>query len=346
LSDSQSRIRVLIVDDSRFVRQAVARMLAAPDIEVVGQAADGREGVAKALELRPDVVTLDVQMPKMGGLETLERLMAEGPFRVLLLSSLTSQGAEITLRGLELGAIDFVDKTTAQGHMNLLSLTEELRAKVRALAGAPREPRPAPATPLPPVTAPAGSRGAQVVAIGASTGGPTALQAIIPRLPKGFPAAVLVVQHIPVGFTKSLADRLAAKSPLVVREAVDGEPVRPGQVLIAPAGTHMKVAGRSHSAIVRLDDEPRQSLHRPSVDVLMGTVAEVYAKGSVGVVLTGMGQDGTQGLREIRRVGGKTLAEHEESCVIYGMPKAAIDAGVVDRAVPLPRIADEILAAV
>jgi two-component system chemotaxis response regulator CheB len=337
---------VLIVDDSRFVRQAVARMLAAPDIEVVGQAKDGREGIAKARELQPDVVTLDVQMPYMGGLETLEKLMEEGPYRVLLLSSLTSQGAEITLRGLELGAIDFVDKTTAQGHMNLLSLTEELRAKVRALAGAPSPSRLQPGAPLPAAAAPLGSRGAQVVAIAASTGGPTALQAVVPRLPKGFPAAVLVVQHIPVGFTRSLAERLASRSALVVREAQDNEPVRPGLVLIAPAGTHMKVERRGDSAAIRLDDEPTESLHRPSADVLMSSVAGVFGKGAVGVVLTGMGSDGTAGLRDIRRAGGRTLAESEESCVIYGMPKAAIEAGVVDRAVPLPRIADEILAAV
>lgn len=340
-----SRIRVLIVDDSRFVRQAVARMLAAPDIEVVGQARDGREGIALARELRPDVVTLDVQMPTLGGLETLEKLMAEGPFRVLLLSSLTSEGAEVTLRGLELGALDFVDKTTAQGHMNLLSLTDELRVKVRALANAPYPAR-GEASPLPPPLAPVGTRGGQVVVIGASTGGPSALQAVVPRLPKGFPAAVLIVQHIPVGFTRSLAERLASRSALGVHEAQDNEPIRPGQVLIAPAGIHMKVEMRGGTATIRLDDQPKDSLHRPSADVLMSSVAKVFGKRAVGVVLTGMGSDGTLGLRDIRNAGGRTLAESEESCVIYGMPKAAIEAGVVDRVAPLPRMADEILSAV
>jgi two-component system chemotaxis response regulator CheB len=341
-----SRIRVLIVDDSRFVRQAVARMLAAPDIEVVGQARDGREGIALARELRPDVVTLDVQMPTLGGLETLEKLMEEGPYRVLLLSSLTSEGAEVTLRGLELGALDFVDKTTAQGHMNLLSLTDELRVKVRALAGAPTPARGEAGSPLPPAAAPMGTHGGQVVAIGASTGGPSALQAVVPRLPKGFPAAVLIVQHIPVGFTRSLADRLASRSALVVREAQDNEPIRPGHVLIAPAGIHMKVQVRGGAATIRLDDQPGDSLHRPSADVLMSSVAKAFGKRAVGVVLTGMGSDGTVGLRDIRKAGGRTLAESEESCVIYGMPKAAIEAGVVDRVAPLPRMADEILAAV
>jgi two-component system, chemotaxis family, protein-glutamate methylesterase/glutaminase len=341
------KIRVLIVDDSRFVRQAVARMLnTSGDIEVVGQAADGRQGIEKARELNPDVVTLDVQMPHMGGLETLERLMEEAPVPVLLLSSLTSEGAEVTLRGLELGALDFVDKSTAQGQMNLLSLAEELRAKIRALAGSPRRPRPTAPPAEPRVAFPSGSTRALVVAIGTSTGGPTALQAVIPRLPKDFGAAVLVVQHIPVGFTRYLAERLAQKSALPVEEARDRDTVTPGRVLIAPGGLHMKLVQRGDAVEVRLDEEPSSSLHRPSADVLMASVAEVFGSRSVGVVLTGMGTDGAEGLSAIRRVGGRTLAESEETCVIYGMPKAAIEAGVVDRAVPLPEIADAIVSAV
>jgi len=347
MSAKPKKIRVLIVDDSRFVRQAVARMLnASPDIEVVGQAADGRQGIAMARELRPDVVTLDVQMPHMGGLETLERLMKEAPVPVLLLSSLTSEGADVTLRGLELGALDFVDKSTAQGQMNLLSLTEELRVKVRALAGSPRRTRSAEPPPVPLESAASGSTRALVVAIGASTGGPTALQAIIPRLPKELGAAVLVVQHIPLGFTRYLADRLATRSTLPVHEARDGEAVRPGRVLIAPAGHHLKLVPRGEAVEVRLDDEPRSSLHRPSADVLMASVAEVFGARSLGVVLTGMGSDGAAGLGAIRKAGGRTMVESEETCVIYGMPKAAIEAGVVDRAVPLPEIADAILSAV
>jgi two-component system, chemotaxis family, protein-glutamate methylesterase/glutaminase len=346
MSARSGKIRVLIIDDSRFVRQAVARMLgAAPDIEVVGQAADGREGLARALVLRPDVVTLDIQMPRMGGLETLERLMAEAPVPVILLSSLTSEGADVTLRGLELGAMDFVDKSTTQGQMNILNLAAELQAKVRALAGAPLRRAASPASPLA-ATHKAPSRGAEVVVIGASTGGPTALQTVIPRLPRDLGAAVLVVQHIPVGFTRSLAERLAVRSVLPVREAQHGERVAPGQVLIAPAGQHMKLEARGAAAVVVLDDEPRSSLHCPSADVLMASVAGVFGARAVGVVLTGMGSDGTEGLRAIRRAGGYTLAESEESCVIYGMPKAAIEAGVVDRAVALPQIADAILSAV
>ena len=341
-------IRVVVVDDSAFVRQALSRMLgAAPDIEVVGTASDGLEGYEKVRELHPDVVTLDVKMPRLGGLEALERIMAECPVPVLLLSSLTSEGADVTLRGLELGAMDFVDKSSVQGHMNLLSLSEELLAKVRALAGVrvglrsglgeaigePRRP-------------PEPGAEAEVVAIGTSTGGPPALTTIIPRLPVGFSSAILVVQHMPVGFTRSLAERLNARSRVPVREAADGERLERGVVLVGPAGRHMKVRRRGSVARVWLDDEPRAALHRPSVDVLMASVAKAFGPRTLGIVLTGMGSDGVEGLRAIRAAGGRTLAESEETCVIYGMPKAAVEAGVVDQSVPLSRIADEILAAV
>jgi two-component system chemotaxis response regulator CheB len=335
---------VLVVDDSAFVRQALARMLGSePDIQVVGLAADGIEGVEKARALRPDVITLDLRMPRMGGLEALERIMAENPAPVLLLSSVTRQGAEVTLRGLELGAMDFVDKSSVQGNMNLLGLAQELRGKVRALAGAQprrlerRTERRAAAT---------GESRADAVVIATSTGGPAALQVIIPELPKDLRASVLIVQHMPLGFTRSLAERLDARSPLPVREAVDGQAVEPGQVIIAPAGRHLKVRRRGQSIKAVLDDEPGAALHRPSADVLMVSSAKAYGANVLGVVLTGMGSDGVEGLRAIRDAGGRTLAESEESCVIYGMPKAAVEAGVVDRSVPLARMADEILAAV
>jgi len=343
-------IRVLIVDDSAFVRQALTRMLgAAGDIEVVGTAVDGKEGWEKALDLRPDVVTLDVKMPRMDGLEALRRIMADCPTAVLLLSSQTKEGAEVTLRGLELGAMDFVDKSRVQGHMNLLSLAEELQAKVRALASVPRARLhlQAAVRETGPKTLPAQHAArAQIVVIGTSTGGPPALQAIIPRLPEALPCPVLIVQHMPVGFTKSLAERLDARSVVPVREAADGDLVVRGSVLIAPAGRHMKIRRRGGETRVWLDDEPRSALHRPSVDVLMASVAKGYGEHAMGVVLTGMGSDGVEGLRAIREAGGMTLAESEETCVIYGMPKAAVEAGVVDRAVPLTRVADEILAAV
>ncbi|HVR71023.1 MAG TPA: chemotaxis response regulator protein-glutamate methylesterase [Vicinamibacteria bacterium] len=343
-------IRVVVVDDSPFVRRALGRMLgSAGDIEVVGLAADGQDGLEKVRALRPDVVTLDVKMPRMGGLEALRRIMQECPTAVLLMSSLTSDGGEVTLRGLELGAMDFVDKSSVQGNMNLLGLADELLAKVRALASVPRSRLGHALQPGPEAAAGSGrarAQRAEVVAIGTSTGGPPALQAIIPRLPAHLDAPLLIVQHMPPGFTRSLAERLDQRSRLRVREAEDGEVLRPGTALVAPAGRHMRVRRRDGQARICLDDEPRAALHRPSIDVLMSSVAKVYGRRTLGVLLTGMGSDGVEGLRAIRAAGGRTLAESEDSAVIYGMPKAAVEAGVVDQSVTLARMADEIVAAV
>ena len=343
-------IRVVVVDDSPFVRRALGRMLgSAPDIEVVGVAVDGQDGLEKVRDLRPDVVTLDVKMPRMGGLEALQRIMLECPTAVLLLSSLTSDGGEVTLRGLELGAMDFVDKSSVQGHMNLLGLRDELLAKVRALASVPRARLGHAVEPGPearPGSGPAAGDRAEVVAIGTSTGGPPALQAIIPRLPAHLGAPLLVVQHMPPGFTRSLAERLDQRSRLRVREAEDGEVLKAGTVLVAPAGRHMKVRRREGQTRIWLDEEPKTALHRPAIDVLMASVAKVFGRRALGVLLTGMGADGVEGLRAIRAAGGRTLAESEDSAVIYGMPKAAVEAGVVDQTVTLARMADEIVAAV
>ena len=337
------RIRVLVVDDSAFVRKAVGRMLAtADDIEVVGFARDGEEGLALARELRPDVVTLDVRMPRLGGLETLERLMAEQPVPVLLMSTLTQEGAEVTLRGLELGAMEFVDKSSVQP-MSMLSLAEELVSKIRALGGARVRSRP---RPQPAADKAAGRAPAQCVAIAASTGGPSALQTVVSGLPAAFAAAVVIVQHIPRGFTRSLAERLDARSAIPVREARHGDAVEPGLVLLAPAGIHTRLVRGSAGVQISLEEEPSEALHRPSADVLMSSAADVYGPLAVGVVLTGMGSDGTEGLRAIRERGGLTLAEAEETCVIFGMPKAAIEAGVIERTLALDRIAGEILGAV
>lgn len=337
-------IRVLVVDDSVFVRQALTRILSAdPGIEVVGTAGDGVEALEKVAALAPDVVTLDVLMPRMDGLEALQRIMATHPVPVLLVSTLTREGADVTLRGLELGALDFIDKSSVD-RMELLSLSDDVRARVRTLAGTRVRRRDTPDAPVAPAAGAGGRRGsAEVVVIGTSTGGPPALSAIVPRLPASLRSAILVVQHMPAGFTKPLAERLAARSPLPVREAVDGEPVAPGQVLIAPAGLHMRLSKRGGRARVALDEEPRTALHRPSADVLMASVARHYGPRALGVILTGMGADGVLGLRAIRAAGGRTLAESEDSCVIYGMPKAAIDAGVVDCVLSLEQIADEIV---
>jgi two-component system chemotaxis response regulator CheB len=290
---AKRRIRVLVVDDSAFVRKAVVRMLGeGADIEVVGTAADGEEGLARARELRPDVVTLD--------------------------------------------------KSSVEP-MSMLSLTRELLEKVRALGVARVKARPeGKACPAPALR----EEGAEVVVIAASTGGPSSLQSLVPALPASLRATIFIVQHIPKGFTRSLAERLDARSAIPVREAADGDRVEPARVIIAPAGIHTRLERRGARVRIVLDEEPRDALHRPSADVLMASAAAAYGARTVGVVLTGMGSDGTEGLRAIRAAGGTTLAESEDTCVIYGMPKAAVAAGVVSRVVPLNRMAEEILAEV
>jgi two-component system chemotaxis response regulator CheB len=323
---SREKIRVLVVDDSAFVRQALSRMIgSAPDMEVVGTAADGVEGLEKARALSPDVVTLDVKMPKMDGLVALQRIMAECPVPVLLLSSLTSEGADVTLRGLELGAVDFVDKSTVQGPMNLLALADELQAKVRALAWARERPTPAVA-PTQAREAPAVVPGrVEVVVIGASTGGPPALQQIIPALPADLDMAILVVQHMPVGFTRSLAERLDSLAAVRVKEAEPGDIPEVGQVLLAPGGFHMVL---DSSGQVSLNQN--QPVHgvRPSVDVTLASVVKQYGPASVSVILTGMGSDGTNGSALVHGAGGLVVAEDESTCVVYGMPRSVVEAGI------------------
>lgn len=355
--DEIKKIRVLIVDDSVFMRKAIRRMLSfAPDIEVIDTAADGREAVEKTAQLRPDIVTMDVKMAGMDGLAALERIMHEHPTPVIMLSSLTQEGAEVTLKALDLGAVDFIDKARVESSMNITLLSNELIAKVRAIAGvdvgkmktlhaaavAPQ------ATSEAQLRKPSGERSPRssridVVAIGTSTGGPPALQNLIPKFSADFPSSVIIVQHMPLGFTRTLAERLNAQSNLPVAEAVSGEVVQPGRVLVAPAGRHLKLRARNGQYVVHLDSEPADSLHKPSVDIMMESVAKACGKKCLGVLLTGMGSDGAKGMRAIKEAGGTTLAESEETCIVYGMPKSAIEDGVVDKVVPLYNMMDEIL---
>lgn len=320
--------RVLLVDDSAFVRRAAERMLAPLEgVQVVGHAADGEEAVRKVRELRPDLVVMDIQMPGMDGLQALEQIMAENPTPVLLLSSLTREGAEVTLRALEAGAVDFLDKTHAgTTPMDLHTLAPVLQAKVRAILGSGR-PLPSPSGPhpegpgaVPSAAAPPGTY--EVVAIGTSTGGPRALSRLIPALPEGFGAGVVVAQHMPAGFTETLAERLDRNAPLEVREAQDGDRVVRGRVLIVPGGRQLTLRRDDEGLRVRVWDDGEQ-LYRPSVDLLFESVAKVAGSRGVGVVLTGMGNDGARGLARIRSAGGRTLVESARTAVIDGMPEAA-----------------------
>lgn len=349
------KIRVLIVDDSAFMRKAVARMLAlAGDIEIVGVAADGREALAKVEELNPDIVTLDVRMAGMDGITALDRIMRERPVPVLMLSSLTHEGAEVTLRALELGAVDFIDKSRAESSMDITLLANELIAKVRTIAGVNVEKMRSQAAELELAPEPALDRTAEreprpskqarldVIAIGTSTGGPPALHALIPKLPANLASGVIVVQHMPPGFTRPLAERLNVQSALTVVEAAEGDVIEPGRVLIAPAGKHVKVRKKNGQFVIHLDAEPTDALHKPSVDVMMESVAKACGGRSLGVLLTGMGSDGARGMRAIKEVGGRTIAESEETCIVYGMPKSAVEEGVVDRVIPLYNMAHAI----
>ena len=324
------RARVLLVDDSAFVRRATERMLEPLEgVEVAGYAANGEDALRLVHELQPDLVIMDLNMPGMDGMQALERIMSERPTPVLLLSSMTREGAEVTLRALEAGAVDFVDKTDAGTVMDIHGLAPVIRDKVRAVLRSAHLPPPAPRMDAAPAAAdaaaaPVASAGAyEVIAIGASTGGPRALTEVIPALPLGLGAGVVVAQHIPPGFTETLAERLDLRSVIRVREARDGDPVLPDQALVAPGGRQMMVVRDDGGLRVRVWDDGGERLHRPSVDLLFSSVAEAAGARSVGMVLTGMGSDGAEGLARIRQAGGRALVESAETAVIDGMPRAA-----------------------
>lgn len=337
------QVRVLIVDDSAFVRRAVERMLSGlPDVSVVGTAANGADAVKLVKRLSPDVVILDVNMPELDGLEALQQIMADAPTSVLMMSTLTKEGARTTLRALDLGAVDFVDKTAAGTVMDIYGLGPILREKVRAVAGASLPPSPPTSPRVEVVGPPPPERSSQhsayeVIAIGTSTGGPRALVEVMSHLPAELGAGVVIAQHMPAGFTGTLAERLNKRSSLEVAEAADGDIVRPGLAMIAPGGTQITLERVNGRLVTRVDRSSTDLLHRPSVDRLFHSVAEVSGPRAVGVILTGMGDDGSRGLQALRDAGGRTVAESEETAVIYGMPRAAAEAA--EKILPLPAIA-------
>lgn len=342
------KISVLVVDDSAFMIKAMRRMLGSdPAIRVVGEARDGIEAIRKIKVLKPDVVTLDVRMPRMDGLQALGRIMKECPTPVLMVSALTSEGGGVTLQALQAGAVDFIDKSSCHTMMDIMNIAETLIQKVKVLAGVDLKkleisrPSPKPkALPPAPVELSDGSP-SHLVVIGSSTGGPMTLEAILTRLPKNYPGAILVVQHMPAGFTRSLAERLNQVCELEVVEVHEDEPILPGWVYIAPAGYHFTLRRENDHFRANLSKEPLSFSHRPSVDVLMQSVAEFWPRRTLGVILTGMGNDGTQGIQFLKRRNNATIiAQTEETCVVFGMPKAAFLSGCVDRMVPLGEIAE------
>jgi two-component system chemotaxis response regulator CheB len=329
-------MRVLVVDDSAFMRRIVSDILGTdPQLNVVGTACNGLEALEKIPKLHPDVITMDVAMPKMDGLTALRHIMTDYPTPIIMLSSLTREGADITLKALEYGAIDYVLKPSGPISIDLPKVQAELISKVKSAAYAKIiKPN---IKPVPPV--PLSSKTKSVVLIGASTGGPAALESILVALPQEIPP-ILIVQHMPQTFTKRFAERLAGLCRFEVKEAEEGDYIIRNRVLIAPGGYHMTVSKEER---VHLNTDPPVHAVRPAVDPMMQTAAEVFRSKSLGVILTGMGRDGANGLRAIKQKGGTTIAQDEETSTIFGMPKAAIDEGVADITLPLQKIPQEIM---
>jgi two-component system chemotaxis response regulator CheB len=343
---------VLVVDDSALMRGLLREILSHdPEIEVVGAALDAYTAWSQLQNLKPDVLTLDVEMPGMSGLEFLEKLMQTHPLPVVMVSSLTSRGGETTLRALELGAVDYAEKPRVDMVRGTVEMGDELIRKLKVAARSrPRANRlvppaangPAePAVALPAPSAVSATR-RQLIAIGASTGGTEALVEVLSRLPADSPP-VLIVQHLPALFTAPLVARLDARTVLKVREAADGDPLVPGQVLVAPGDRHLEVARVGERYVARLNSGPPVNRHRPSVDVLFDSCAREVGARAVGVVLTGMGSDGAKGLLNLRRRGARTVVQDEATSVVFGMPKEAIACGAAEAVLPLERIAAAIV---
>jgi two-component system chemotaxis response regulator CheB len=340
--------RVLVVDDSAVVRQIFSRELARdPQLEVVGTAPDPYVARDLIVQLKPDVLTLDLEMPRMDGITFLRKLMHYYPLPVVVVSSLTPAGGELAMEALAAGAVDVMCKPGAS--FTVGDMAVQLAEKVKTAAHVNlkvRAPAPLGAPAPPPVAAPALTRTThQILAIGASTGGTVALEGILRSFPPNAPGT-LVTQHMPEMFTRYFADRLDQIAQVEVREAVEGDSVVPGVVLIAPGNKHMLLKRSGARYFVSVRDGPRVNRHRPSVDVMFRSVAQCAGRNAVGVILTGMGGDGAQGLLEMRGAGARTFGQDEASCVVYGMPKVAADLGAVEHVVPLDRMTAEILGAI
>jgi two-component system chemotaxis response regulator CheB len=341
------KIRVLVVDDSLVIRHLVSQALREdPEIEVVGAEANGAAALERIPLVKPDLITLDIEMPVMDGLEALKQIRQRHPqLRTVMFSTLTTRGASATFEALALGADDYVTKASNGGSLDrsLAVLRGELIPKVKQFF---RLPSAAAAPTAPPVAKPAVSARkpkVRVLAVGVSTGGPQALAGVIPHLPRNFPVPVLIVQHMPPLFTRFLAERLQASSPLRVEEATDGMEIAPGRVIIAQGNHHLKVRRQGSSAFAQLTQEPPENFCRPSVDVLFRSVAEQYQGEVLSLMLTGMGNDGLQGARMLKAAGAYSLAQDEKSSTVWGMPGAIVQAGLADQVLPLSQIAPEIV---
>lgn len=339
-----NKIKVLCVDDSALMRQIMTEIINShPDMEVVATAPDPLVARDLIKKFNPQVLTLDVEMPRMDGLDFLEKLMRLRPMPVVMVSSLTGKGSEITLRALELGAIDFVTKPQLGIREGMLAYSELIAEKIRMAAKARLPQRRQTNEPMAIIQHTPLLSSEKLIAIGASTGGTEAIRHVLQPLPPTSPA-LLITQHMPPGFTKSFAERLNKLCQITVKEAEDGERVLPGHAYIAPGARHLELARSGANYQVRLNDGPPVNRHRPSVDVLFRSVAQYAGRNAVGVILTGMGNDGAAGLLELHQAGAYTLAQNEASCVVFGMPREAIAMGGVDEVVDLHQVSQRMLA--
>ncbi|MBQ9595564.1 MAG: chemotaxis response regulator protein-glutamate methylesterase [Synergistaceae bacterium] len=347
------KIRVLVVDDSALMRQFISDILNSdPRIEVAGTARDGKDALKQIQLVRPDIVTMDVEMPNMSGLQALEEIMRTNPLPVIMVSSVTQEGADTTMKALALGCVDFIGKPSGSISLNIRDIGQELIDKVIAASTARLRTRSGFfggaskvqdfglgsgfRKMMPPVST--GRR--DIVAIASSTGGPMALSDLIPRLPKKFPVPIVITQHMPKEFTSSFARRLNESSEVEVVEGFDGLTLKPGRVVIAPGGSHLVVKRRAGVAVCGLSDAPPVLSVKPAANIMFLSVADEYGGNVLCVILTGMGRDGTDGAVALKRKGAYVIAESQKTCVVYGMPKAAVDAGIVDEVLPLNEIAD------
>lgn len=339
-------VKVVVIDDSAFMRKSLTLMLESdPEIRVIATARDGREGIEKIAKLKPDIVTLDVEMPGMDGHTALKIIMEQMPLPVLMVSALTTESAQATLHALDLGAVDFISKDLSYASTNIKNIKSELidkikqiarsrliqtRFRMRRLVQSAHDKKVATKQKHRNVSFGSIMLDLQAVVLGISTGGPQALLKVIPNVPERFPLGFAIVQHMPPHFTRTLAERLNSISKVYVKEAEQGEPFEPGKILIAPGGKQMTFFNNGPQIITEISDEPKNVLYRPSADLMMKSAASTFKGPLLGIIMTGMGKDGVEGLKHIRSKGGYIIAQDEESCIVYGMPRAALDEGLVD----------------
>ncbi|HED16112.1 MAG TPA: chemotaxis response regulator protein-glutamate methylesterase [Gammaproteobacteria bacterium] len=353
-------VRVLIVDDSGFFRRRLTEMLNSDKrLEVVGEAADGQEAITQARKLKPDVITMDIEMPVMDGITAVRKIMSHNPVPIIMFSSLSREGAQATFDAMEAGALDYLPKNFAEISANREEVTRELCARVLQLGSRRRSRTAATTAEKKPVTTtrestPATTSAAVVhdkplrkgqvklVAIGTSTGGPVALQDVLTKLPTNFPFPLILIQHMPASFTPAFAKRLDGMCKINVKEAADGDVMKAGTAYLAPGGMQMKIVARGGSYRIRIEESTAGQNYKPCVDITFSSLAEAAPGASLSIILTGMGADGTEGARDLKHGGAAVWSQDEASCVIYGMPMSVAKAGLVDRVLPLQRIGQEL----